>query len=107
MRLMWNGEWVDLRFRQYKGTMRPGITLTCVDTGEPYGVPTVNLPGVEFTDRREILVRDSEEWAGSVAILTAAGILEPTGWTVRSGYIDIPVCRLTDLGRTQMENDLR
>jgi hypothetical protein len=34
------------------------------------------------------------ECEGMLAALTEAGVVQPTGQTVRSGFVDVPVCEL-------------
>jgi Asp/Glu/hydantoin racemase len=63
--------------------------------GEPLAVATVNLQ-VPSRDPREIAIKDYSEGEGMLAALIAAGIVEDTGVALASGYVSIPIARLTD-----------
>jgi hypothetical protein len=73
------------------------LTATCED-GEPWDVLTVNLPGVSIP-RDCVAVRDYSEGAGNLRTLADAGLVESRPVrVVRSGFVAVPVCRLTKKG---------
>ena len=73
------------------------IAAVCRD-GEPWGTLTVNLVD-EDTGKDCVFVKDYSEGAGNVRTLAAAGLIEtpPVRWA-RSGFAEIPLCRLTEKG---------
>src|SRR5438876_9771129 len=60
--------------------------------GEPIATATVNLPEAALADD-ETCIKDYAENAGMLDALVAAGIVTPTGLSIESGYVRIPVCR--------------
>jgi hypothetical protein len=44
--------------------------------------------------RNEVCIKDYSENEGMAAALEAAGVIKPTGRTVRYGFVEIPVCEL-------------
>lgn len=73
------------------------LEATCED-GEPWDVLTINLTGVSIP-RNCVAVKDYSEGAGNLRTLADAGLVEscPVG-VVRSGFVAIPICRLTKKG---------
>ena len=69
------------------------MQLVDAETGEPIAVATVN-PGFELP-RGFIGVKDWSENEGMVEALLAAGIIDEVTTKVPSGYVSIPICRLT------------
>ena len=69
------------------------VALILVDEEGPVATATVNLPGVKL-EPNQVLVKDWSENAGLLAALVAAGVVQPTGETVRSGFVEVPVCEL-------------
>lgn len=39
-------------------------------------------------------IKDWSENAGLLRALTEAGVVKPTGQTVASGYVEVPICEL-------------
>jgi hypothetical protein len=69
------------------------VALSLIDAEGPVATATVNLPDAEL-GMNEILVKDWSENRGMMAALIEAGIVKPTGKTIRSGFVDVPVCEL-------------
>jgi len=71
----------------------PGPEYPDAYPDEPMATCTVNLPHVELAPD-EVLIKDYSENAGMLEALTRAKIVEPTGRTVATGFVEVPVCRL-------------
>ena len=71
---------------------RPAIQLYAEDDG-PVATATVNLPHHPL-EEGEVLIKDFSENEGMLDCLTNAGIVEPTGETVRVGHAEAHICRL-------------
>jgi hypothetical protein len=87
------GERCSVKFTAYQNG-RTAIVLYDA-SGEEWTTATVNLPGAELAPD-EVLVKDYSENVGMLQALVEAGIVEPTGRTVRSGFVEIPVARLRE-----------
>jgi hypothetical protein len=68
------------------------------ETGEPYGVLTVNLPERELSDD-ELFVKTYDENARIAAAVLKLGIFEETKMSVRIGFADVSVWRIADRKR--------
>ncbi len=81
-----------LSFARY---INGGIAIRLVDAEDhtPIAMATICVTDAQLKEG-EVLIKDYSENQGMVDTLTEAGIIEKTGRTVRSGYVDIPVCRL-------------
>lgn len=78
--------------RQYENG-RPALRLIDAEDGSPIATATVNLPDVALGGN-QVLVKDWSENEGMLAALTEAGVVKPTGETVRTGFVEVPVCEL-------------
>lgn len=87
-----DGERVHLYRSTYREGGRIALYLVCVD-GAPCTTLTVNVPEAPLGEN-ELLIKNWAEAKGQVAWLQEQGLAEPTGRTVASGYVDIPVMRL-------------
>jgi hypothetical protein len=86
-------EWsCTIRKRQYANG-RSALQLIDAEDGSPIARATVNLPD-EPLGKNQVLIKDYAENAGMLDALVAAGVVKPTGQTVRSGYVELPVCEL-------------
>lgn len=86
-------EWeCDLNFSHYENG-RVAIRLIDANDGEPVATATTNVPE-EDLGPNEVFIKDYSENAGMLAALQAAGAVEPTGRSVDTGFVSIPVCRL-------------
>lgn len=81
-----------VRKRRYDNG-RPALQLIDAGDGSPIATATINLPD-EPLGRNQVFIKDYSENEGMLAALVAAGVVEPTGQTVRSGYVEVPVCEL-------------
>lgn len=75
------------------GNDRIALKLVDVVDGSPVATATVNIPEEKLLSG-ETLIKDYSENEGMLDALVEAGIVEDTGRKVKSGYVDIPVCRL-------------
>ncbi|WP_205679000.1 hypothetical protein [Aquisphaera insulae] len=78
--------------RQY-GNGRPALQLIDADDGSPIATATVNLPDVPL-GKNQVAIKDYGENAGMLKALAEAGIVKPTGQTIPSGYVEVPICEL-------------
>lgn len=69
------------------------VALYLVDEDGPVATATVNLPDVNLGKNR-VAIKDWSEQEGMLAALVAAGVVKPTGETIGSGFVEIPVCEL-------------
>ena len=89
----------EVRFRDWvcrveKGRYSNGrIALSLVDDEGPVATATVNLVD-DLSGPNTVFIKDHSENAGLLAALEAAGVVKATGRTVRSGFVDVPVCEL-------------
>ena len=67
--------------------------LSLVDEEGPVATATVNLPDVPL-GKNQVLIKNWSENEGMLDALVAAGVVKPTGETVRSGFVEVPVCEL-------------
>ncbi|MDQ2675180.1 MAG: hypothetical protein M3Y34_00085 [Actinomycetota bacterium] len=64
---------------------------------ELYALPTAYLADARLAPD-EVLVKDYSENAGMLAALIEAGVVVPTGRSIRSGYVELHVVTLTECG---------
>jgi hypothetical protein len=69
------------------------VALQLVDEEGPVATATVNLPDAEL-GKNEVLVKNWSENQGMLDALVAARVVKPTGKTIRSGFVEVPVCEL-------------
>ncbi len=62
-------------------------------TGEPIAVATKIVPGAELQDD-EVLIKSYSENEGMLSALAMAGVVEPTGRKVASGFVEFDICKL-------------
>ena len=72
---------------------RVALQLVDAEDGSPIAKATVNLPDVPL-GKNQVAIKDWSENEGMLDALVAAGVVKPTGQTVRSGYVEVPVCEL-------------
>jgi hypothetical protein len=75
------------------GNGRPALQLVDASDGEPIATATVNLPDLP-AGPNQVFIKDYSENEGMLKALTEAGVVKPTGETVRSGFVEVPVCEL-------------
>jgi hypothetical protein len=89
----------QVKFREWDCTLQKSrydndrLALSLVDEEGPVATCTVNMPDVPL-GRNEVCIKDYSENEGMAAALEAAGVIKPTGRTVRFGFVEIPVCEL-------------
>jgi len=69
------------------------VALSLVDEEGPVATATVNLPNVPL-GKNQVLIKSYAENEGMLDALVASGVVKPTGETVRSGFVEVPVCEL-------------
>ena len=71
------------------------IAIECLDVvdGSPVAVATINLPDQPLKDN-EIFIKDYSENSGMLDSLMAAGIVSAPIEMVKSGFVEIPKCKL-------------
>ncbi len=69
------------------------VALSLVDEEGPVATATVNLPDVPL-GKNQVLIKNWSENESMLDALLAAGVVKPTGQTVRSGFVEVPVCEL-------------
>ena len=69
------------------------IALRLVDEEGPVATCTVNLPD-QPASPDTVFIKDHSENHGLLDALVKARVVRPTGYTVRSGHVDVPVCEL-------------
>lgn len=72
--------------------------------GEVWGVLTVNPD--EKLDANTVCVKDYAEGEGNLKTLLAAGIVKKPNRHIPSGFVELPVCRLTQKGRAWVKSEL-
>lgn len=89
-------------FHRYTGSNNIAIRLTDED-GMPWGMASVNVPGYTFPDDR-VAIKAYAEGEGIDALLIQAGIIEPDPIDFcPSGYVTIPVYRLTTAAHAEAQ----
>lgn len=81
-----------LKFGQYSNG-RTAIELKDSVSGSPVAVATVNVPDV-YLEKDEVIIKDYSENEGMLDTLVEAGIVQPTGRKVKSGFVECEVCKL-------------
>jgi hypothetical protein len=72
---------------------RPALRLVDAEDCSPVATATVNLPDVPLRIN-QVAIKDWSENEGILRAMTEAGVVKPTGETVRSGYVQVPICEL-------------
>jgi hypothetical protein len=94
-------EWVcDVEFCEY-GNGTPAIRLNDAIDGSPVAVASVNLEGISKVETGEIAIKDYSENQGMLKALKDVGIVSEPIRHVKSGYVNIPVCKLLIIGSKQ------
>lgn len=88
-----------VRFREFDCTVQKRhygngrVALSLVDEEGPVATATVNLPGAKL-DPNQVAIKNYAENEGMLDALVTAGVVKPTGETVRSGFVEVPICEL-------------
>ncbi len=72
---------------------RPALVLVDLQEREDAAVATVNLPDVPLGPG-EAFIKDYSENQGMLAALERAGIVQATGESVRTGFVEVPVVKI-------------
>lgn len=72
---------------------RPALRLVDAEDGSPIATATVNLPDVPL-GKNQVAIKSYSECEGMLDALVAAGVVKPTGQSVASGYVQVPICEL-------------
>lgn len=76
-----------------------------IEDGEVWGMLTVNTG--ETLDDDHICIKDYSEGEGNLNTLRTAGLVDaPERW-ISSGFVNIPVCKLTEKGLAWIKAELR
>ena len=91
----------ELIQNQYSNNGRIALSLVAweddpakdIIKGEPIATCTVNI-SEEFIIEGEVIIKDYSENEGMLQALIDADVVEYTGKSVKSGFIQAPICRL-------------
>lgn len=72
---------------------RTALQLVDSKTGEPIATATVNIPD-KHLEENEIFIKNYSENEGMLLALIKAGIVEVTGRSVQSGFVNIPIAKI-------------
>lgn len=95
MKVAWRGKFctgeiLNVEFATYANG-RTAIQLIGEDG--PFAVATVNIPEAILAPD-EVLIKDYSENEGMLQTLVTAGIVQVTDRGHRSGWVNIPICKL-------------
>ena len=86
---------VQIEFLKYSNG-RTAIELTDAETGEPVLTATVNIPGVDLTNR-EVIIKNYSENEGVLGFLMDNNIVGPVKREVTTGFVSCPIVDLLEL----------
>jgi Domain of unknown function (DUF4313) len=69
------------------------LFLNDAENGEPIATCTTNVPK-EPLAVDEVFIKNYSENEGMLDFLVNAGVVKDTGRRIKSGYVEIPVCKL-------------
>ena len=78
---------------QKYGTGNPAVRLLDLEDGMPVAIATTNIDGL---DSDEIAIKDYSENEGVYNALLNANIITPKHRELSTGYVTVPVCKLTN-----------
>jgi len=85
----------DIKYSHYMENKQIAILLKDSNDGSPVATASVCLPDYNFK-KNETAIKDYSENEGMVKCLVDAGIIELTGETVRSGWVDVPIATVLE-----------
>jgi hypothetical protein len=100
MKVVFQGEELDVKFDHYVSNDRIAIELT--QNGEPYVMASVNVPDFKIK-RNQVFIKNYSENDGVLKALVQGGVIEHTGFKY-NGMFDL--CRLTKEGKIEAEFQL-
>ena len=78
---------------QKYGTGNLAVRLLDLEDGMPVVVATTNMDGL---DSDEIAIKNYSENEGVYDALLKAGVITPKHREISTGYVTVPVCKLTE-----------
>jgi len=93
-----------LQVSRYSTNGNLAIQAFCPD-GEPWSVMTVNP--IETLDDEHVCIKDYSEGAGNLKTLIMAGLISEPERMIPSGFVELPVCRLTEKGLAWVKGMLK
>ena len=82
-----------LEFGEYQNNGRTAITLIDENDGSPITTATINMPNVSLNDD-EVIIKDYSENEGILNALLINGVVELTGKSVDTGFVNCEICKL-------------
>jgi hypothetical protein len=82
----------DVQVERY-GTSNPAVRLLDVEDGMPVAVATLNVNGLELD---EVAIKNYSENENMYETLLENGIIHPMHREISTGYVTVPVCKLTE-----------
>ena len=82
----------DVQVERY-GTSNPAVRLLDVEDGMPVAVATLNVNGLELD---EVAIKNYSENESMYETLLGNGVIHPMHREISTGYVTVPVCRLTE-----------
>ena len=82
----------DVMIQKY-GTGNPAVRLLDAEDGMPVATATTNIDGL---DSDEVAIKDYSENEGVYDALLNAGVITPKHRELSTGYVTVPVCKLTE-----------
>jgi len=82
----------DVIIQRY-GTGNLAIRLLDAEDGMPVAVATTNANGLDLD---EVAIKDYSENEGMYETLVENGIIHPKHREISTGYVTVPVCKLTE-----------
>ena len=80
-----------IQLARYPDTERLALILLDKETREEMTVATTNMPHI-FLRSEEVMIKNWSENEGVLEALQRAGVVEPTGLTYPSGFVEVPKC---------------
>ena len=90
--LVYNGNTVQLNLLKYVEPKNNALTMELLN-GDPYTTCSINIED-ELSCEDFICIKDYSENEGMLNFLLENGVLTEVIGIIRSGYVNIPVCRL-------------
>jgi len=81
-----------LAFCEYENG-RVALALKELETHDLIAKATVNIPEYPLNNG-EVIIKDHGENEGMLSALVDAGVVKPTGWHIKFGHVEGPVCEL-------------
>jgi hypothetical protein len=82
----------DIQVERY-ATRNQAVRLLDVEDGMPVAVATLNVDGLDLD---EVAIKNYSENEGMYETLLENGIIHPKHRELSTGYVTVPVCRLTE-----------